>query len=245
MNLILIGARCTGKTSAGRRLAERLGLPFFDTDEAIVRESGNSVEKIVAGEGWPAFRERERVIVQELSGMDRSVIALGGGAVLDPGNVEALKRNGLFVRLVADAETIRRRMEKDESDGTGRPSLSGQPAASEVQQILAEREPLYRRIADLAVDTSNRTAEEVAAEILEAMEKMRLCWGRSGTGTALAGEKIAKKVDDASARIRNHATDPVAAVFTTALGAKSGTLPADDRQEEHLKARAGNRRREK
>ena len=162
MNIILTGYRCTGKTSAGKRLSARLGCPFFDTDELIIHRTGRTVEEIVAEEGWPAFREAERAVIRDLSGLDGGVIAPGGGALLDPRNVESLKENGLFVWLVADAATIARRLEKDQAGGATRPSLSGKPVEEEVQEILAQREPIYRRIADLTVDTASRKVEAVA-----------------------------------------------------------------------------------
>ena len=165
MNIILMGYRCTGKSSAGLKLAALLGRPFHDTDELIRCRTGRTVEEIVAADGWSAFREEERAVIGDLSGTDGSIIAPGGGALLDDRNVARLKGNGLFVWLVADAATIVRRLEKDPAGGANRPSLSGKPVAQEVQEILAEREPLYRRIADLVVDTTSRTAEEVAAAI--------------------------------------------------------------------------------
>ena len=116
MNIILMGYRCTGKTSAGRRLAERLGQPFYDTDALVEGQMQRTIPQIVAERGWQAFREAETAVIRDLSATDHSVIALGGGAVLDVRNVESLKRNGFFVWLSAEAETIAARMEKD-ADG--------------------------------------------------------------------------------------------------------------------------------
>lgn len=171
MNIILTGYRCTGKTSVGRRLAARLGCPFYNTDDLIINRTGNTVEEIVAGGGWPAFREAERAVIKDLSGLDGCVISPGGGAFLDPRNVEYMKKNGLFIWLVADAETIARRLKKDQAGRTPRPSLTGKPVEQEVREVLAEREPLYRRIADLTVDTSTRTVEEVATTIILTLER--------------------------------------------------------------------------
>lgn len=165
MNIILTGYRCTGKTLTGRRLADLLGRPFFDTDELIRHRTGRTVEEIVSEGGWPAFRDAERGVIRNLALLDGGVVASGGGAFLDARNVERLKKNGFFVWLVADAATIVRRLEKDQAGGNKRPSLSGMPAEEEVQEILAQREPIYRRIADLVVDTASRTVEEVAAAI--------------------------------------------------------------------------------
>jgi shikimate kinase len=171
MNIIFTGYRCTGKTSSGRRLAQLLGCAFYDADDLIIELTGRSVEQIVAEKGWPAFREVERAVILELSGKDNCVIAPGGGAVLDDRNVEALKRNGLFVWLVADTETIARRLKKDQIGGAPRPSLSGKPVEIEVQEILTQREPVYRRIADLTIDTSTLSVEEVAETIAQKLKR--------------------------------------------------------------------------
>ncbi|MBA4422509.1 MAG: shikimate kinase [Syntrophus sp. (in: bacteria)] len=165
MNIILTGYRCTGKTSVGRRLAERMGLTFYDTDELVERQTQRTIPQIVAEQGWQAFREAETAVIRDLSGADHSVIALGGGAVLDIRNVESLKKNGFFVWLFAAAETIAARMEKDVAVGAERPSLTGKPSVSETDAIMAEREPLYRSLADLAVDTTLIRTDCVAEEI--------------------------------------------------------------------------------
>ena len=165
MNIILTGYRCTGKTSTGRSLSARLGRPFFDTDELILHRTGKTVEEIVAAGGWPAFRDAERAVIRNLSLLDGGVIATGGGALMDPRNVESLRGNGIFIWLVADAATIAERLEKDQAGGNKRPSLSGKPAVEEVREILAQREPVYRGVADLTVDTASRGMEEIATEI--------------------------------------------------------------------------------
>jgi shikimate kinase len=154
MNIILIGCRCTGKTSTGRQLAVHLGLSFYDTDEMIVRQTGRTVEAIVADGGWPAFRKAERAVIAGLSQKDNGVIALGGGAILDADNIQHLRENGLFVWLVADAGIIADRMANDPVSGPQRPSLTGRSGIVEIREILAEREPIYRRLAALAVDTT-------------------------------------------------------------------------------------------
>jgi shikimate kinase len=165
MNIILTGYRCTGKTSTGQRLSARLGRPLFDTDELILHRTGRTVEEIVAAGGWPAFRDAERAVIRNLSLLDGGIIDTGGGALLDPRNVGYLRENGLFIWLVADAATIAQRLAKDQAGGNKRPSLSGKPVVEEVQEILAQREPIYRGIADLAVDTASRGVEEVATVI--------------------------------------------------------------------------------
>ena len=165
MNIILMGLRCTGKTSTGRFLAEGLGFSFADTDELIEQRTGRLIPRIVAEEGWPAFRAEEKAVIRELAGADRSVIALGGGAVCDAENVEVLKTNGVFVLLSARPEAIVARMARDEARGAERPSLTGAPSVNEVQTVMAEREPLYRRLADILIDTTEIGADRVAEAI--------------------------------------------------------------------------------
>jgi shikimate kinase len=171
MNIILMGYRCSGKTSAGKGLAERLGFSFYDTDEMVERKTGLPIPRIVAEQGWNAFRRAERAVIGELSGADHGVIALGGGAVLDPRNVENLKGKGVFVWLIADAKAIAARMGNDETGGNERPSLTQASSIGEIDQVLAEREPLYRRLADLAVDTTEIEADRVAEAIFAGLRK--------------------------------------------------------------------------
>ena len=171
MNIILMGYRCSGKTSTGRGLAERLGFSFYDTDAMVERQSGLTIPEIVAEQGWDAFRQKERAVIRELSGMDHGVFALGGGAVLDSRNVDNLEENGVFVWLIATAATIAARMEKDEANGNERPSLTKASSIAEIEEVLAEREPLYRSLADLAVDTTGMGPGSVAEAICVDLRK--------------------------------------------------------------------------
>ena len=139
---------------------------FYDADDRSSL-TGRSVEQIVAGGGRPF--EVERAVIWN-SPARTTASSLGGG-VLDERNVEALKKNGPFVWLVADTETIVRRLKKDQAGGAPRPSLSGKPVETEVREILAQREPIYRRIADLTVDTSALTVEEVAETIAQKLKR--------------------------------------------------------------------------
>lgn len=166
MNIILMGYRCTGKSSAGRRLAQRLRLPFHDTDALIERQSGRTIPQIVAEQGWQAFREAERAVIGGLVHGDPCVIALGGGAVLDARNVECLKQNGFFVWLFAAPGAIAARMEQDAAGGAQRPALTDGTSVGEVELIMAKREPVYRRLADLAVDTTRIGTDRVVEVIL-------------------------------------------------------------------------------
>jgi shikimate kinase len=167
MNIILMGYRGCGKTTVGRIVAERLQRPFFDTDAIIRGRAGKTIREIVAAGGWESFRALERSTVEKLAGEEGCVIALGGGAVLDPQNVEALKRNGFFLWLTADGATIAGRLEQDGTTDAQRPPLAGTDTGGEIEILLRERDPVYRAAADGVIDTAGRLVEEVATEILQ------------------------------------------------------------------------------
>jgi shikimate kinase len=167
MNLILIGYRCTGKTSVGKRLAGNLGMAFYDTDALIQEERNQTIQEIVASGGWTAFRAEEKKIIATLALQDNCVIALGGGAVLDPENMEVMKANGRVIWLMADSETILERMAKDHATTAQRPPLLGQDNVLETTLLLEQRTPLYRAAADRVIDTRGRNFNDIAGEILQ------------------------------------------------------------------------------
>jgi len=170
MNIILIGYRASGKTSAGRELARILVRPFFDSDRMIFAKTGRTVREIVQAGGWQAFREVEKAVISELSGLDGAVIALGGGAVMDPDNVAMLRDRGRFVWLQADARILALRMSRDRNGAVQRPSLTGAGALMEVEAVLAKRLPVYGAVADVAVDTAGKDPAGIAAEIAGRLE---------------------------------------------------------------------------
>ncbi len=169
MNYILIGYRASGKTSVGRRLASLRRRPFYDTDALILEQTGRTVKELVSEGGWPAFRAAERAAVAGLAPVDGTVIALGGGAVLDPANVGILKPRGFFIWLQAGKETIRERLTGDGATAEQRPSLL--PAGNGAdEEVLEQRLPIYRALANLAVDTTGRSIAAVADEIMAALD---------------------------------------------------------------------------
>ena len=120
MNLVLIGYRGTGKSTVAELLATRLGWRAVSTDAQIVEKAQMNIPDIVAGNGWEHFRNLETEICLALKDQDRLVIDTGGGLILRPANVEALKPNGLIFWLTAAVTTITRRI----SDDTQRPALT-------------------------------------------------------------------------------------------------------------------------
>ena len=170
-NIILIGYRSAGKTAVGRRLAEKLKLHFYDTDNLVCRRRGKSVSEIVAESGWEGFRREERIAIKGLTFETGCVIALGGGAVMDPVNLEVLKTKGVFIWLDADAGTIVERMDGDDATASQRPPLSGADAMEEAAVMLKEREPIYRLLANYRINTAGRSVDEVVDEITDLIVK--------------------------------------------------------------------------
>ena len=173
MNVVLIGCRGAGKSTVGSLLAERCELDFHDTDELIELRSGQCISEMVAMRGWEFFRDREKEVVRELSGIDPAVIATGGGVVLDPENISFLKQNGLLIWLTADEDTIIGRIEADRDKDQQRPSLTGGTLTDETLSVMAERSSLYEKAADLSVDTSVKSLDDVVDEICSELYNKR------------------------------------------------------------------------
>ena len=165
-NIILVGYRCTGKTTVGRLLAERLGGSCVDVDDRIEAVAGKTIAEIFAAEGEPGFRDREALALAELCSRTRHVIATGGGAILRKANRGILKENGFVVWLTAAPETLWARMNTDPTTAARRPNLTATGGEEEVKTLLAAREPLYREVADFAVASDTLSPEAVADAIL-------------------------------------------------------------------------------
>ena len=166
MNIILIGYRCTGKTSVGKKLAEKLRVPFYDTDALIIDRIGKTIKEWVEEKGWESFRQEEKAVIRERASLDSTVIALGGGAVLDPENREIIRRNALILWLAADVQTIGERMSADPNNRDLRPPLSKGDLETEIQATLTERIPLYEQVSDFCVDTKGKSLEAITEEII-------------------------------------------------------------------------------
>ena len=168
MHLYLIGYRGSGKSTVGRALAQRLGLPAIDTDDLIEAGSGLSVREIFAAEGESGFRQREASVIAEVAARPLPcVVSLGGGAILRETNRKCLSVTGNTVWLQAPAEQLFRRIEGDATSQQRRPSLSDRGGFAEVVELLAAREPLYRELAQKIVLTEGRTPDDVVEEIVD------------------------------------------------------------------------------
>jgi len=169
MNIVLIGYRCSGKTVTGLELAARLGRPFVDTDDRVVRDAGAPVDRIVRENGWRYFRDLESRVIRLVTARDGRVISTGGGAVLRPENVRRLRDNGWVVWLKACESTLRRRMKQDEGNAGQRPAIEGVNPLEETAMILSTRIPLYEKAADFHVATDTLSPSQTVEHILASM----------------------------------------------------------------------------
>jgi len=168
MNIVLIGYRCSGKTTVGKLLARKLKRGFLDTDRLIETKTGLPIHAYVSQKGWGDFRAVEKEVVSDVASRDDLVIATGGGVVIDPENVRNLKKSGWVVWLKAGVPVIRERMKKAENAGKFRPTLSGVDPLKEISGILHERMPVYESTSDYRVDTDRKNPEEVGQAIMKA-----------------------------------------------------------------------------
>lgn len=171
MNIVLIGYRATGKTTVGRRIARSLQRKFVDLDQVLEQEAGETIAALVAREGWPEFRRREKSLVARYAARPDLVLAPGGGVVLDPENVARLKQNGLMVWLTAPPQVIQARLSQDQVTAAQRPALTSGQTIAEVEEVLKAREPLYRAAADLVISTAETSIEQVTDRIIAALRQ--------------------------------------------------------------------------
>jgi shikimate kinase len=169
-NLVLIGYRATGKSSVGARLADLLHRPFVDLDQVLVREAGQPIADIVAQGGWSEFRRREKQLVARFRNLAGQIVATGGGVVLDPDNVAALRENGIIIWLTADPAVIQARLTQDQPRDVNRPSLTGDDPIREVAEVLKQRAPLYQGAAQVIVDTTHNSVDQVVELVLAALK---------------------------------------------------------------------------
>lgn len=155
-----------GKSTIGRLLAKELRLTFHDTDKEIERRTGANIPWIFDVEGEQGFRDRESQVIQELSEQPGLVIATGGGAILREQNRQALARCGRVIYLHAPVEQQISRTARDRN----RPLLQCEDPAAVLRNLMAIRDPLYREIADVIIETSDRPPRKVVLEIIRLLE---------------------------------------------------------------------------
>ena len=167
-NIILVGPMGVGKTTIGRPLAKKLEMEFVDSDREIEDRTGVTINIIFEIEGEEGFRKRESAMISELTQRKNIVLATGGGAILDESNRILMRKHGVVVYLHAsvDLQLERTRSSKN------RPLLMNGDPRKILQELMTEREPLYRQEADIIVNTENRSPGAVANEIAESIVKL-------------------------------------------------------------------------
>ncbi|MBI3835114.1 MAG: type I 3-dehydroquinate dehydratase [Planctomycetes bacterium] len=164
-HLFLIGMRGSGKTTVGKLLAGLLKVPHIDTDALITAAAGLSIREIFAAEGEIGFRKQESNVVRQVISQGPAVISLGGGAILDATNVDAIRNSGTVVWLTAPIEVLAQRIHDCPNTFDSRPRMTNLPELEELRTLLVDREEIYRAASHVVFPTENRTAGEVAQAI--------------------------------------------------------------------------------
>jgi len=165
-NIFLVGPMGAGKSTVGRHLAEALSFEFKDSDQEIQRRTGVDIPTIFEYEGEEGFRRRERRVIDELSEQTGIVMATGGGAVLRPDNRRDLTSRGVVIYLHCSPEQQHARTCHDRN----RPLLDTEDPLLRMRQLIEERDPLYRQVADMVVSTEHRSISSVVKEIRRRLE---------------------------------------------------------------------------
>ena len=161
-NIVLIGPMGSGKTTIGRRLAERLKIDFFEADHEIIDKTGVSIDQIFHVEGEEGFRKRESNVLKELCSKPNIVLATGGGAVISENNRLLIKKTGSVIYLLSSVDQILRRTAKSKT----RPLLeNSSDRRKTIADIIDSRDPLYREVATIIINTNGKKLNEIIKEI--------------------------------------------------------------------------------
>jgi shikimate kinase len=162
-SLFLTGPMGAGKSTIGRQLSKQLKMAFHDSDHEIEQRTGVDIPLIFELEGEAGFRKRESAVINELTCLPDIILATGGGAILDPINRQHLSSRGRVVYLYASVEQQLKRTGKDRN----RPLLHTADPRARLEELMAVRDPLYREIADLVIDTDGKRVRDVVRQIIQ------------------------------------------------------------------------------
>ncbi len=166
-SLALIGFMGAGKTAVGKVLAEKLGKEFIELDTLIEQRAGKTIPEIFRQYGEVRFRELEIEAAKEVSGKKKVVVACGGGLVLNKINIDRLQKEFIIVYLTASPQVILKRTAADKNE---RPLLKGDEKAERIRELLKYRQPFYERAADIKINTSKLSVNNVAEQIIERLK---------------------------------------------------------------------------
>lgn len=168
-NIILVGLMGAGKTSVGKMLARRLSKTFYDSDQEIERGTGVRISLIFEIEGEAGFRERESKLLADLVKEENFVLATGGGAVVSETNRTVLAAHGTVVYLRATAKDLWQRTRHDKN----RPLLQTENPMAKLQELFTQRDPLYREIADIIIDTGSQSLSSLVRQLEQKLTQHR------------------------------------------------------------------------
>ena len=174
-NLILVGMMGSGKTTMGRALSKHLGKEFVDSDEEIQKRTGVTIPHIFDIEGETGFRQRETAAIRDMAGRDNMVLATGGGAVLAEQNRPMLQQNGIVIYLKANVHDLWQRTRHDRN----RPLLQTPDPYAKLTELFQQRDPLYRQVADIVVQSGKQSAHALMLHLVDEIEKFRKNNGQS------------------------------------------------------------------
>jgi 3-dehydroquinate synthase len=180
-NIFLVGLMGAGKTTIGRLLARRLDMTFIDSDHEIEARTGATIPWIFEIEGEASFRRREADVIRELTAQNGIVLATGGGAVLDPASRALLAERGTVIYLRASVSSILQRTAHDKN----RPLLQTADPRKKLEDLTAQREPLYREIADMVIDTGRPNVQSMVQTILDQLEANNAARERANAKTTM------------------------------------------------------------
>lgn len=166
-NFYLVGLMGAGKTTVGRALARATQKTFYDSDHDIEARTGAKIPMIFEIEGESGFREREAESIAELTQLHGIVLGTGGGVILNPNNRKLLRRNGYVIYLRASPEELYSRTCHDKN----RPLLQTADPLGKLKELYEIRDPLYREVADLVIDTSQQTVNSLLQLLLKELER--------------------------------------------------------------------------
>jgi shikimate kinase len=166
-NIFFVGLMGAGKTTIGRSIAKHLNKAFYDSDHEIEKRTGVNIPLIFELEGEAGFRRRETCVIEELTALQDIVLATGGGVVLSQENREHLKANGTVIYLRANTHDLWQRTRNDKN----RPLLQGGDAKEKLEKLFAERDPLYREVASLIIDTGGQPVHQLVNHIEQKLKQ--------------------------------------------------------------------------